>query len=101
MKTKPNPAIAMVIAALHFGIGIITSLAAAGQADSLGQPHGYGWINSADIFTFPLTQIWDALNAHFHLPDGLVAPAMLIQSACWGVVLSLFFPSGRKSSKPN
>jgi hypothetical protein len=101
MKIKPNPAIAVVIAAIHFGIGFITSIAAAGQEDSLGQPHGYGWIILSDIFTFPLTQIWDVLDTHFHLSDGLVVPTMLIQSVCWGMALSLFFPNGRKSPKPN
>ena len=101
MKLKPNPAIAVVIAAIHFGIGFITSIAAAGQADSLGQPHGYGWIILSDIFTFPLTPIWDALDNHFHFSDGSVVTAMLIQSVCWGVVISLFFPSGGKSPKPN
>jgi hypothetical protein len=99
MKLKPNPAIAAVVAAIHFGIGFITSIYAAGQADSLGQPHGYGWIVSADIFTFPLTQIWAALVSHIHLSDGLVMPAMLIQSACWGLAISLFFPRRRKDNR--
>ena len=99
MKLKPNLLIAAVITASHFGIGFITSLRAAEQADSLGQPHGYGWIVSADIFTFPLAQIWDALVPHIHLSDTLVMPAMLIQSACWGLAISSFFPWRRKDNR--
>jgi hypothetical protein len=88
--------VAAVIAAIHFGVGFFTSIYAAGQADSLGQPHGYGWIISADIFVFPLSLIPDSLWGSLHLPDAIVLCAMLTQSAGWGLVISLLFPWQRK-----
>ena len=97
MKLKPNLPVAAVIAVFHFGIGFITSLYAAGQADSLGQPHGYGWIVLVDIFLFPFGQIWDGLLPYAHLTDGLVMPAMFVQSACSGLAISLLFHRPRKN----
>jgi len=52
MKLKPHLPVAFSIAFFHFCIGFITSLFGAGQADSLGQPHGNGWIIAAEIFSF-------------------------------------------------
>ena len=94
MKLKPHLPVAVAIGVVHFGIGFITSIYAAGQADSLGQPHGYSWIITADIFTFPFGPAYDWLVDHAGIGfsfDWLVLPAMLFQSFCWGLLLSVFF----------
>ncbi|MDR3457744.1 MAG: hypothetical protein P4N60_09885 [Verrucomicrobiae bacterium] len=93
MKLKPHLPVALGIAFFHFGIGFVTSLGAAGQEDSLGQPHGYGWIIAADIFTFPFGPAYDWLVDHAGMAfafEGLILPAMLVQSFCWGLFLSAF-----------
>ena len=96
MTLKPNLLAAGVIGVIHFGATVITSLAAAGQADSLGQPHGYGWIVSSDILAFPLSVTWEAFQRHFSFSDGVVMPVLFIQSLCWGVFLSMLFSRRRK-----
>ena len=103
MKLKPYLPIALGIAFFHFCIGFITSLWAAGQADSLGQPHGYGWIIVADIFTFPIGPAYDWLVDHVGIGftfEHLILPAMLLQSFCWGLILSAFFRSAFWHEKP-
>jgi hypothetical protein len=96
MQMKPQFVIvqlivAVIIAAIHFAVGFETSLYAAGQEDSLGNPHGYGWIIAADVFVFPLLLIWDFFHQYLHLSERFIFPLMIFQSVCWGVVLSLFF----------
>jgi hypothetical protein len=94
MKLKPYIPVALGIAFFHFCIGFITLLSAAGQADSLGQPHGYGWIIAADIFTFPFGPAYDWLVDHAGIGftfEHLILPAMLFQSICWGLFLSALF----------
>jgi hypothetical protein len=96
MTLKPNLFAAGVIAGIHFGATVITSLAAAGQSDSLGQPHDYGWIVSSDILAFPLSVTWETFQRHFSFSDGVVMPILFIQSLCWGVVISMLFSPRRK-----
>ena len=103
MKLKPHLPIAFGVAYFHFCIGLITSACAAGQADSLGQPHGYGWIIAADIFTFPFGPAYDWLVGHAGIGftfERLILPAMLFQSLCWGLVLSAFFRNAFHHDKP-
>ena len=96
MRLKLNVPIAAAIAYLHLCMGLITSMLAAGQADSLGQPHGYGWIISAHIVVFPLWIVGDFLQQHFSIPDWLALTALVLQSACWGVIITLMFSWKRK-----
>jgi hypothetical protein len=94
MKLRPHLPVALGIAFFHFCFGFITSLFGAGQADSLGQPHGYGWIIAADIFTFPFGLAYDWLVAHAGIGftfERFILPAMLFQSICWGLFLSALF----------
>lgn len=94
MNFKPHLPVAFGIACFHFGIGLFTSLCAAGQADSLDQPHGCGWIITADIFAFPFGPAYDWLVDHAGIGftfERFVLPAMLLQSFCWGLFLSAFF----------
>jgi hypothetical protein len=96
MTLKPNPLAALLIGAIHFIASVFTLLAAAGQADSLGQPHGYGWIVSSHVLAFPLSAVWDTLQPHFSFSDGIVMPVLFIQSLCWGVLISMLFSRRRK-----
>ena len=96
MKLKPKLLPAGKVGAIHFAATVITSLAAAGQSDSMGRPHGYGWIASADILAFPLSAMWDRLQHHFSFSDAAVIPTLFVQSLCWGVIVSMFIPRQRK-----
>jgi hypothetical protein len=91
MTLKPNPATAAVIGMIHFGATFVISLLAAGQADSLGRPHGRGWIISADILAFPISAMWDTLQRHFSFSDGYATSILLVQSMCWGFFFTMLF----------
>jgi hypothetical protein len=99
MMLKPNLPAAGIIGSIHFVATFITSLSAAGQADSLGQPHGHGWIVSSYILAFPLSVMWDRLQPRFSISDGVVLPILFVQSLCWGVVLSIFISRRRKAHR--
>jgi hypothetical protein len=93
MKRQPNLVATNVIAVLHFAIAIGSTFMAAAESTS---PQGGGgeWLVLTYIFTFPLVWIF----ALFHADLGFgYAIILLMQSWCWGLLLSLlFFPKKPK-----
>ncbi len=99
MMLKPNPLLVGVVGFAHFVVAFIVAIFAAGQADSLGRPHGRGWIWASNVLLFPLSTHWDALQRHFSFPEGFIVPCLLVHSLCWGVLISLLFSQRRQARR--
>jgi hypothetical protein len=92
MKLRPNFTVAVVVAVIHFGLGLLSALMGASAATSPTGGNG-SWDAPTYIFTFPLTTIFELVHNRngFGFLGNVVA--MVIQSLCCGLLISLLFPA--------
>ncbi len=91
MKARPNLKVAVVIALIHFFIGLGSALMGASESMT-PQGGGNGWITLAYIFTFPLGTIFELVHHREGFGFGGNVLLMAAQSYGWGLLLSLLYP---------
>jgi hypothetical protein len=91
MKLRPNLTVAVIIAIIHFGLGLGSALMGASEATSPTGGNG-SWLAPTYLFTFPLTMIFELLHKREGFGFGGNVLAMMVQSFCWGLLISLMFP---------
>ncbi len=92
MKGRPNLKVAVVIAFIHFAIGLGSAFMGASESMS-PQGGGNGWIMLTWIFTFPLSAIFELVHHREGLGFGGNVLLMGVQSYGWGLLLSLLYPA--------
>jgi hypothetical protein len=94
MIIRPNYAVAVVFAVIHFLLGLFSAFLNFSEGSTTG---GHGsWVAPTFIFTFPLTTILELMHNRngFGFAGNILA--MMVQSFCWGLLFSLL--CSKKSS---